>query len=218
MHTEPYKNMKTKMKRQGSTELPRFTVGALAIAGASAANAATVQITFNGSYISSTGGNHLVTDFGGDGTGDNLRGYTEAAGVRLYWGGGYQVGGAFNNGIPIVFVEQSSAMGSFSGGGVVTLRGITRVVSFTDANVRDGASTLGYLDITSTVAGTDKRVTVNRLIFDDVTGGEISGLNVTAAAFTEYGSSPVPEPGSNLALLALGAGGLTLRRRLKRAA
>ena len=29
---------------------------------------------------------------------------------------------------------------------------------------------------------------------------------------------PVPEPGSNLALLALGAGGLTLRRRLKRAA
>jgi hypothetical protein len=29
---------------------------------------------------------------------------------------------------------------------------------------------------------------------------------------------PVPEPGSNLALLALGAGGLTLRRRLKRMA
>jgi hypothetical protein len=29
--------------------------------------------------------------------------------------------------------------------------------------------------------------------------------------------SAVPEPGSNLALLALGAGGLTLRRRLKRA-
>ena len=31
-------------------------------------------------------------------------------------------------------------------------------------------------------------------------------------------STAVPEPGSNLALLALGAGGLTLRRRLKRAA
>lgn len=31
-------------------------------------------------------------------------------------------------------------------------------------------------------------------------------------------TSAVPEPGSNLALLALGAGGLTLRRRLKRAA
>jgi hypothetical protein len=58
------------MKRQGSTELPRFAVGALAIAGASAANAATVQITFTGSYISTTGGNQLVTDFGGDGIPD----------------------------------------------------------------------------------------------------------------------------------------------------
>jgi DUF917 family protein len=58
--------MKTKMKRQGSTELPRFAVGALAIAGASAANAATVQISFNNSFISSTMGNQLDADFGGD--------------------------------------------------------------------------------------------------------------------------------------------------------
>ena len=208
--------MTTKMKRQGSTELPRFAVGALAIVGASAANGATVQITFNGSYISSTGGNHLVTDFGGDGTGDNLRGFTEAAGVRLYWGTGYQVGGAFNNFVPIVFVEQASAMGSFGGGGTVNLRGITRGVSFTDANVRDGASTLGYLDITSTVDGTDKRVTVNRLIFDDATGGTIAGLNVNTT-YATYVANAVPEP-SSLGLLALGAGGLLARRRRAMAA
>ena len=119
-------NMNMKMKRQRQTELPRFVVGALATAGASVASGATVQITFDGSYISSVFGNQLVTDFGGDGTGDNLLGFTEAAGVRLYWGGGYQVGGAFNNGVPIVFVEQASAMGSFGGGGTVNLRGITR--------------------------------------------------------------------------------------------
>jgi putative photosynthetic complex assembly protein 2 len=88
--------MKTKMKRQGSTELPRFAVGALAIAGASAANAATVQITFNGSYISTSGGNQLVTDFGGDGVAD-LMGFITGprrracpagcAGVAHFWHG-----------------------------------------------------------------------------------------------------------------------------------
>jgi hypothetical protein len=70
--------MKTKMKRQGSTELPRFAVGALAIAGASAANAATVQITFNGSFISSSTSNNLDTDIGNDGVIDLIgkRGHT----------------------------------------------------------------------------------------------------------------------------------------------
>ena len=92
-------------------------------------------------------------------------------------------------------------------------------VTFTDTNIRMGASTTGYLDITASATQPgEKRITVHRLIFDEDTGGAVAGLNVSDAAFTEYTLSAVPEPGSNLALLALGAGGLTLRRRLKRAA
>jgi hypothetical protein len=60
--------MTTKMKRQGSTELPRFAAGALAIAGASAANAASVvQITFANNMVSySTGVTLFVADLSGD--------------------------------------------------------------------------------------------------------------------------------------------------------
>jgi hypothetical protein len=200
--------MKTKMKRQGSTELPRFAVGALAIAGASAANAATVQITFTGSYISTSGGNHLVTDFGGDG--DN-----EIAGFANQFSAGIRVGTstfayAFDgvggsNGVVIAGVASAFGFGDRS------VRGVSKVVvSFSDSSIRGGATTIGYLDLGATVVGSNKSVTVNRLIFDKDTGGTIAGLNVNNAAFTEF--SAVPEP-SSLGLLALGAGGLLARRR-----
>jgi len=72
------KNMKW-IKRQGSTELPRFIVGALATAGASLASGATVQIAFGNNVVSLATG---TTNFVGDLTGDNhadMRGIANGA-------------------------------------------------------------------------------------------------------------------------------------------
>jgi hypothetical protein len=211
--------MKSKMKIQRQTELPRFIVGALATAGASAASGATVQITINGSFISSSTGNHLDTDIGNDGVSDlsgeiantnNGFGRVNVYAVGNMAGRAAQIG---SNGYakigndPFVF-----------GAGVQVSR---KLVAFTlyDANVRAGASTRVYLDLTATggAVGEKGRVDVHRFIFDDATGGTIAGLNVNDAAFTEYVVPAVPEP-SSLGLLALGAGGLLARRRRAMAA
>jgi hypothetical protein len=212
--------MKTKMKRQGSTELPRFAVGALAIAGASAANAATVQISFNNSFISSTLGNQLDTDFGGDLVADilgTLLGPLDGVYLRMMPNGSLGQADEFN-GLGLVILGGLGVHWGVGGADVV-LRGL---VSFTlvDQLVRAGAPTLGWLDVTATgrAAGELGRMEVHRFIFDDAGSTAPTGLTTASTGIPEWQVSAVPEPGSNLALLALGAGGLTLRRRLKRAA
>jgi hypothetical protein len=54
--------------------------------------------------------------------------------------------------------------------------------------------------------------------FNVPSGPPFPWIGLDNFSLTTPQTSPIPEPGSNLALLALGAGGLTLRRRLKRAA
>jgi hypothetical protein len=182
-----------------------------------------VQISFNNSFISSTMGNQLDADFGGDFVNDVV-GVTSAFGNAVGLQGAYgsaPLGAAGmslagNNG----FVYFPGFAPQFGVGGVaVVLRGL---VGFTlvDQLVRAGAPTLGWLDVTATgrAAGELGRMEVHRFIFDDAGSTAPTGLTTASTGIPEWQVSAVPEPGSNLALLALGAGGLTLRRRLKRAA
>jgi hypothetical protein len=90
-------------------------------------------------------------------------------------------------------------------------------ITFTDQRINGGSPTGGWLQVNAYNTDlTSHTVELARLIFDTE--------STTRPAFTSVPGlqnewvAAVPEPGSNLALLALGAGGLTLRRRLKRGA
>ena len=75
------------MKRQGSTELPRFMVGVLATAAASTASGATVQISFANNVVSSaTGTTNFVGDLTGTG-GDVVGQFSGAAAAVMDYGG-----------------------------------------------------------------------------------------------------------------------------------
>lgn len=199
------------MKLTSRPELPRFIMGALATAGASMANGATVQITFANNFVAnaSTGG---LTSFNGDLTGDMIadivgRSFAFRADIRVL-GGGAILGLAYYSGGNSSFVASV-------GGGVLNLPGpatLQAVASFnfSDTNVNGGAVTNGWLDLTASASPSGYKVQVNRLIFDDTSVTAPTGVTLSSPTFTEW--QAIPEP-SSLGLLALGAGGLLARRR-----
>jgi hypothetical protein len=216
-------NMKT--KRQESSKLPRFVVGALATAGASAANGATVQITFDntspGNYVSVA---DQFVNFDGELTGEgwvggplsptingnyiNLYILTHVAFLSL------SVYGNNNKGFAKLTAQ-------YNANNTITVEKLVPF-KFADSRLNGGADRLGWLHVELTGAknslAATREIEIKRLIFDDTLLTAPAVGTYADAAYNEMVFSAVPEPGSNLALLALGAGGLTLRRRLKRAA
>jgi hypothetical protein len=143
------------------------------------------------------------------------------------WGGafdsGAQLGPAYPDSLAYAFVGVNPRYivevgGVGADGATVQLVREVRAFSFTDANINGGLETNGWLDLSATSGPAGQEVRIHRLIFDDASTTAPTGVAFTDGAYPAWSVSAVPEPGSNLALLALGAGGLTLRRRLKRAA
>ena len=195
------------MKRQGSTELPRFFVGALATAGASVANGATVQITFDNNVVSHSGLNNFVPDLTGDSLAD-VAGYV----IR---GTSVGVGGLVGGRLLLAW----AASGVVSLGGQGVLLGTDRALvpfAFSDARINNSGVTSGFLDMEGlSIRGSTSILQIHRLIFDDASTTAPTGLTSASTGIQEW--SAVPEP-SSLGLLALGAGGLLARRRRAMAA
>jgi hypothetical protein len=237
-----HKNMKTKIERQGSTEIPRFAVGALAIAGASAASGATVQIKFANNSVSSSDG---LTYFLADLTGDTLDDLFGVAGLAYGGPGGgpfaavAAIGSSFALAMARANPEPGSGalLGLLGDGwfGTVArtqpfdwvplaagvdgfIRGLTvPYMRFNDSDINGGATTFGRLDLTVSHYGGEFKVQVHRLIFDDQSTTAPTVLPSDLDDIPVWTRSSVPEP-SSLALLALGAGGLLARRRRAQAA
>lgn len=199
----------------------KWLPGAMAVAAATNAQAATVQISFANSFVNQSGATNLTTDIGGDGSPDiagDFRYSVESVStsakaiVRLLPGSIYALGDARAQNIKFygsfyarVAVQSAADQGSGNGS-----RSVTNFVAFT-TNVQGLGSRDGWLQLQASAnpSATTAKVEVLRFVFN-VDESPLSKPDPSAIPFTEFSS--IPEP-SSLALLTLGAAGLFARRR-----
>jgi hypothetical protein len=209
------KTKQTKIDRSAAKWLPR----AMALAATTASSqAATVQITLTGNKISSTGGDQLNADLTRDGVPDIIvyASRTSTSGVSAWV---QDLGGAGGGFVSAYYTDTTfgvdarflAGVGSEGGSGPAPRSAsYLNPVTFSDPGINNGAPTGGWLQVNAFNTNTTSHtVELSRLIFDTESTTRPSFTSIPGAQ-TEWGA--VPEP-SSLGLLALGAGGLLLRRR-----
>ena len=215
------KTKQTKIDRSAAKWLP----GAMALAATTASSQAFVQITLLNNKIS-TGGNQLVADLTGDGTDDltfssTTHGPTSAGFSAL---GGWVRAGTWRSdsfladasfGDPLVL---GVGVGDATGAGPSSVAYLNPIM-FTDSRINEGTPTGAWLEVHAfNTSANDHTVELTRLIFDDTSATRPAFTEIPGTQTEWAAVSAVPEPTTNLGLLALGAGGLLMRRRAKRIA
>jgi hypothetical protein len=212
--------MNTQKKKPGTFHLQtsnnrwKWMAGATAAtaAGVTASQASTITINLVGNYISATGGNHLNADLTGDGHPDltianafyavvpagNSPPYTSRnryyAGVSL---NGVRAYAYFRADIYNTHFQLGSQRYYYEGA-VGSLTGSIPIF-FKDLSINGGAPTKGSLEVTVGKPG--------------VQLDSFTYTSNTLTSNTLDHTSSVPDHGSSLALLAMGAGGVLALRR-----
>ena len=177
-------------------------------AGVTSSQAGLVTVNLGNNYISGPNGNHLNADLTGDGnpdvkmtgvmhflsyprtsSGHILRSYRKSSAAVVLNGIAAR---AFFSSYPLVSLRLGSQHTSHTlgtGVGVSSLTG-SIPISFKDLHINSGALTKGSLEVTVSAFGT----------------------KIQLDSFT-YDTRAVPDQGSSLALLAMGAGGVLALRR-----
>jgi protein with PEP-CTERM/exosortase system signal len=218
----PANLMKTQKQNSSGLHLKsnnrwKWMAGATAAtaAGASASHAGLITVSLSNNYISPFGGNHLNPDLTGDGHPDltiasasehSIVGPYGSISFNKYYvfaklNGVIAKGFASNDSYPHGYLQLGSRFATWyqipsHTGGTRSLTGSIPIF-FKDLHINGGAPTTGSLEVTVS----NVSITLDSFTYNTPTLVERPGLTV-------------PDQGSSLALLAMGAGGiLALRRR-----
>ena len=186
-------------------------VGATA-AGVTASQASTITINLVGNYISGSGGNHLNADLTGDGQSDmtiagafyQFRSNPSVSTFATIGKAGVHLNGvhayAFHSGhYPLGSERLGSKTGHITAGyGTGSLNG-SIPITFRDLHINNGALTEGSLEVTVTDFGPH------------------GPAEIRLDSLTYNTRANIPDQGSSLALLAMGAGGILALRRWRAA-
>ncbi len=200
---------------QKSNNRWKWMAGATAAtaAGVTASQASTITINLLNNYISAVGGNHLNADLTGDGHPD-LTIANAFNSVRVVVKGYYYnfyAGVSLNGVYARAFFSNDHVRGTerlgpratyyYQGYGTPSLRGSIPLF-FKDLHINGGAPTKGSLEVT--VSSRDPHV-------------QLDSFTYTSNTLDQASSRTLPDQGSSLALLAMGAGGILALRRWRAA-
>ena len=175
-----------------------------------ATQASTITINLVDNYISGSGGNHLNADLTGDGQPDLMiagafyrfsrNSSRYATPYQTHGTVGVDLNGvhayAFHSGqYPLGTVRLGSNSGHWAAGyGTASLNGLIPI-TFRDLHINNGALTSGSLEVTVSIFGTQ------------------GPAQIQLDSLTYNTRNNIPDQGSSLALLAIGAGGILALRR-----